>query len=369
MLPRSNLDRLSVTKRVSEEEAQKVIRLLRQIADTAAAHAAFHTTGRRKVSIEKLMEPLAISIRLMYLPQYESRAMGEIDRLGSMVGGLPYLTDEFPWLPPVRKEFKIPLCQLDLGEISRVTGTDVGDGLLQLWRWAAGDWCFGESELRHIPAAAVRRNARLLDMPEPLAAQLSAEWQHNIVGARLLEELFEEESEDKGDYFANLYLQGLLWGDGDLEHMEVVPWWAGGEYAGDGPWQIVDWVSHGYSLPFSGFVEQILFDAETTDDELSGDPEFDRLRSEVLKMSYAADEKWKSLEEEVKCRDSLFGITLEQEESSNFGLVPLVGNWQPLFNLYGPATGSLFTESCNIYYRRLRGKFKYRVWSDGYRSG
>jgi hypothetical protein len=371
-LRRSDLRPLSKVHPVSWEEAEKAVALLWQLAGTGAAKAALIRAGQSKeptmVSTAALLESLAPSIGPMYLPKYESRAIGQIDRMGSLVGGLPYVTDEFPWPVSGQGEFMVPLSQLDLAEISRATGKDVGDGLLQLWRLRAGDWNFGENELRHIPGSAVRQDATLRQMPEQFAAQVGEEWQQHVVRPRLLDELFEEESVGKEDYLANLYFRGLLWGDRELEHKETDPWWAGGEYAGNGPWQIVDWVDHGYSLPGFELVDLMFSSPSEMKDEASyEEPEFLRLEKETGNLLKEADRAWSALVKRTKCWDSLFGIGRELLEGNEFGRAPLVGGWQPLFNLYGPATGSAFVDFCSIYHRKVKGQFEYQAWSEGFR--
>jgi hypothetical protein len=56
-----------------------------------------------------------------------------LDRKGSFFGGLPFTSDDYPW--PVNSESRplCPLVQLDLREITKITGEEFGDGLLQVW--------------------------------------------------------------------------------------------------------------------------------------------------------------------------------------------------------------------------------------------
>lgn len=56
----------------------------------------------------------------------------EMNRLSSMVGGWPYTSQKYPW-PMNRDRPFPPFIQLNLKDISSLSNTDLGDGLLQVW--------------------------------------------------------------------------------------------------------------------------------------------------------------------------------------------------------------------------------------------
>lgn len=67
-----------------------------------------------------------------FTPIFTRTSVLEIDRTASMVAGPFFTSEEFP-IPYSSTGMMLPLIQLDLREISRLSNKDLGDSLLQLW--------------------------------------------------------------------------------------------------------------------------------------------------------------------------------------------------------------------------------------------
>ena len=116
-----------------------------------------------------------IAVRPRYKASLKSVSPEQLDRRGSLIGGAPFLSKEYPVpkktaaAPAGNKKVPMaPLLQLDLEEVSKIADEDLGDGLLQLWM-RCGQWGTandGDSEIRIIPRKDVTKTKTLLDLPE-----------------------------------------------------------------------------------------------------------------------------------------------------------------------------------------------------------
>ena len=57
----------------------------------------------------------------------------DINRANNIIGGKPFTTEANPWIVDDEGNPLYPLIQLNLEQISNLTGTDFGTGLLQVW--------------------------------------------------------------------------------------------------------------------------------------------------------------------------------------------------------------------------------------------
>lgn len=57
----------------------------------------------------------------------------QIDRKSNMFGAKPFTSEKYPWPYNSKNKPYYPLAQIDLMQISEVTGKDFGSGLLQVW--------------------------------------------------------------------------------------------------------------------------------------------------------------------------------------------------------------------------------------------
>lgn len=62
-------------------------------------------------------------------------ALAELSRTQSMLNGPLFTSDAYPW-PTDRERLMIPIVQVDLAEVSRLSKMPLGVGLLQLWHGA-----------------------------------------------------------------------------------------------------------------------------------------------------------------------------------------------------------------------------------------
>lgn len=79
-------------------------------------------------SLKKLRQVLP-TWEIEFLPM----GAGEVDRKANMFGGTPFTSKKYPW--PLNSKGKpcYPLSQINLGQISEITGRNFGDGLMQVW--------------------------------------------------------------------------------------------------------------------------------------------------------------------------------------------------------------------------------------------
>jgi hypothetical protein len=88
-----------------------------------------------------------------FTPILTKTAISDADRSSSMLVGPFFTTEEYP-IPCSSEGMLLPLIQLDLREISRLSNRDLGDSLLQLW--IDPDWdASPRGMIRHIPREEV----------------------------------------------------------------------------------------------------------------------------------------------------------------------------------------------------------------------
>jgi hypothetical protein len=372
---RSNLSGIKAADAVSRQVAHKVQRELRRLSRLYGHFMRLDFMDQEE-PIRLWLEGNANAIGPMYRPRYEWRPMMEIDRLGSSVGGLPYVTAEHPWPRMVsagKREPMNPLVQLNLGEISDCTGVDVGRGLLQVWRSAPGDYDSPVTRLRVIERKAVRRRAEMKMYPKAYLDRISDEWHAKIKMRREFDEFFGEEDDDTLGYLNNLAIKGLIWGQ-DVDELRLLdPWWAGGEGAGFGPWQITGWKRHGFTLPWKDALEGLReVKAQTSEAEAlhyeDDERAYDQALIALLKPVARAEGAQIDLEDKkIGCQDNLFGLPSYYNECQPSPAdMPSVG-WFPLFTVTGPFEADWMRDICTIYYRKKGDRYEYAITGDFYR--
>lgn len=67
-----------------------------------------------------------------YCPEIKEASLDKINRLGNMIGGWPFTSNELPW--PHHEGLPLPpFLQLNLEDLSKISTVDFGKGLLQVW--------------------------------------------------------------------------------------------------------------------------------------------------------------------------------------------------------------------------------------------
>ena len=124
-----------------------------------------------KIEGGKRLERWVSEMGQTFIPVLDSLKAGGKARRGSLIGGAPFTSENFPW-PGESRCPDAPVVQLDLAEISDATGVDVGAGLLQVWRPVGHHLGHPFSgpfprtpEVRLIPAVSVRHTSRLTSRP------------------------------------------------------------------------------------------------------------------------------------------------------------------------------------------------------------
>lgn len=363
---RSDLSGLIASDAISGETAEQVRQQLRKMSKH------FGHLLREKLPLEKepihiWLDSIADAIRPMYRPQYEWRPVMEIDRFSSSVGGLPYVTDEHPWPEfgkPHMREPMNPLVQLNLGEISEQTGVDVGTGLLQVWRHSPGDDGYRDRQLRVIEAADVRRDAELKFYPKAYMDRIASEWNQKVTSQRVLDEFFDDEPDEVFDYIHDLAFKGLIWGQ-DVDRLrQLDPWWAGGEGVGFGPWQIIGWQPHGFTLPEAdssyGLYDQLAA-AAVGEEDTSRLALYDELAVLEKMLELPVKTQIHVEDRKIGCQDNLFGLASYCSYEEPDPLTMVTTGWQSLFSVTGPLDDGGFVDIRTIFFRKQGGKHEYAL--------
>ncbi len=79
-------------------------------------------------ALERLRE-----IKPVWKIELHEASPDSLNRKGSFFGGLPFTSDDYPWPVNGRLRPLCPLVQVDLCEVTKITGEKFGDGLLQVW--------------------------------------------------------------------------------------------------------------------------------------------------------------------------------------------------------------------------------------------
>ena len=363
---RSDLSGLLASDAISRETAEQVRQQMRKMSKHFG-HLLRENARLEKEPVRIWLDSIADAIRPMYRPRYEWRPVTEIDRFGSSVGGLPYVTDEHPWPEFGERRMREPmnpLVQLNLGEISEQTGVDVGSGLLQVWRHSPGDAGYRDRQLRVIEAADVRRDAELKFYPKAYMDRIASEWNQKVTSQRVLDEFFDDEQDEVFDYIHDLAFKGLIWGNNVDQLRQLDPWWAGGEGVGFGPWQITGWKPHGFTLPQAdsgdGLYDELAAAADDEEDSCLS-ALFDELA--VLQRMLVPLEKTKIHVEDGKigCQDNLFGLASYWSYEEPDPLTMVAKGWQSLFSVTGPLDDGGFVDIRTIYFRKQGGNFEYAL--------
>ena len=369
---RSDLSGLKADDAVSRKVAHKVQRDLLRLARRYGPSEQLLSYPEGQ-PIRPWLEGTASAIGPMYRPRYEWRPMADIDRLGSSVGGLPYVTAEYPWPRTVtggKREPMNPLVQLDLAEISDCTGIDVGRGLLQVWRSSTGIYGYPITRLRVIDPESVKPTAEMKIYPRAYLERITREWNAKVRSRRGFDEFFGKDDDDTLVYIQNLAIKGFIWGQDVGELRLLDPWWAGGESAGFGPWQITGWKRHGYSLPWKSALESLRHVNVKGTETVAASPKasekdyFEALDAVVEPVANVERARCELEDRKIGCQDNLFGQPNYYSRSRpSVSDMPSKG-WLPLFNLEGPFEGDWVDDLCNVYYRKQGDEYRYALTDD-----
>lgn len=112
--------------------------------------------------------------------------LGRLDRRQPLLGGPLFTSELYPW-PKNDDGYLQPIAQIDLTLVRRVSGLDLGNGMLQVW----ADWGAFENVIRAIPMDHIRR-AELAPFPCDLKGSKHLEypfssglWEWEVLGSGL----------------------------------------------------------------------------------------------------------------------------------------------------------------------------------------
>lgn len=353
------------------KEPVKIKAIKESLLDLTKRHpdALFYPQGRADpdlfVDLKNAGTALADLICPRWVPKLKHVEQEKLDRCGSLIAGWGFLNPRYKrsWQ---RSGRPVPLVQLDLDEISRVTKVDVGSGLLQVYM-AEEIWGSCEHTVVNVPRDVVERTELLLDPPpdkdavEELKALLRRAdrlAKKNEAAAKTTISDYYSEFEDE---LWKLSTAGLIW---------AASWLPGPSYEdiylpARWPQQIVGWKRAGYALPEA--LEHVGDIEIQTSVESDDERDIDTIRSNL------------------PIRKTIFGTTYFDHEMPSNGCILFdvheilasdvdlreldesPGVWRPLFSFPGPAGHNDPTDDLHtVFYRRgQRGKFYYKA--TGYR--
>lgn len=313
--------------------AAKFVRILRR--------AKLHVDPRSKKLI-KGIDYLIAAVTPRFEPIMKHVAPEELDRRGSLIGGCPFTSRNYP---TPRNEYKFrgvnepmaPLVQLNLDDIWRATGKTFGSGLLQLWLPGKS---YGENlstPCRVVPRLSAVRTKRLV----PCAKRLNPYYLEEMGGAsdrseldilRAVDPEAAQQQENEMEYFDAL--GGFDWGGSRLGLRRRDSLTAKGR----APQQIVGWKSMGWVLPHDCDVEEVL---ESVDSDTEWEAAVELAR---------ADEK---------CNYGLCEVNADSSQNSLNDKYSLWNGWLPLFSFQGPFANGSCSDNQTIVYRKKGKKFEY----------
>lgn len=114
-------------------QVQEATALRKRLIDvlTLALGSGSNSKGKREEPKHPLIQTLELSAE-GFKPVLVPVPISELDRSVSMLSG-PFFTSADNPIPSTSQGMLLPIVQLDLREISKLSGHDLGDGLLQLW--------------------------------------------------------------------------------------------------------------------------------------------------------------------------------------------------------------------------------------------
>lgn len=111
----------------SSEVSLLIDELLKESAEAAAAESHDYT--------DETIENLRIlkQWREFWSIEIQREDIGSLNRKGNLFGGIPFISEEYPW--PLNDQGKpyLPLIQIVLDEVGLLSGKNFGLGLLQVW--------------------------------------------------------------------------------------------------------------------------------------------------------------------------------------------------------------------------------------------
>ena len=142
----------------------------------------------KRPSARHRLDRLIDLMNTRYLPGLQRIHLAKVDRKRSMLGGIPFTSERFPWPGPARAPYA-PLVQLDLAEISASAGIDMGRDFLQLWcpidKGMVGTRV-ASLPVRVIPRATVIRTKHLAPPPAMVIKcrnDPNYSWKQSLLGA------------------------------------------------------------------------------------------------------------------------------------------------------------------------------------------
>lgn len=269
---------------------------------------------------------------------------GKLDRRGSLIGGVPFLCEDYPGLDMA------PLLQLDLDAVSAVAGESVGSGLLQAWM-PFGLWgqqpCLGDLHTRVIPRDVVDDTPVLMQAANSEDAEWYATKAAEIEVLKIVDPIRAEENEE---IYQEHYWSGVDGVDWTLSRFsDYENWNSLGRFGA--PRQIVEWQPAGYAIPPTG--NYGIWDSD--EEEFEG--RFPRLFDDP--------------DYEVIC--GIVGVSQEHpicalfDVYSDFDVIVYgneyccgddAGGWRPLFAFPGPLSDCLDDQHV-IFYRAAGNDFEY----------
>ena len=288
----------------------------------------------------------------------------ELDRRGSLIGGMPFLSPEYPepksdFGRREGRQFSAgmsPLAQLDLDQISDCIGEDIGSGLLQVWMWPglwSPDPSLGDLETRLVPRDVVDNTDVLFESSIKEDAEWFKEKAAELEVLKLVDPKRAKENEEIFQEHRRSGMDGLDWTLSEFSDFEN--WNSIGRFGA--PQQIVDWQPAGYTIPMPR-IDPSIWDLPDDFSErfptLNKDPDY-KIVCDIIE----------GVREHPFCAlfdvyydfyNTLYGNELYYGDES-------VGwSWRPLFAFPGPLS-NLATDEHVIFYRVAEEGFEYAAAS------
>lgn len=284
------------------------------------------------------------TIRPRYAALCEEVAMKDLDRKGSFIGGMPFISRSYPGL-----DYWAPLAQFNLDQISEAIAEDVGSGLLQVWM-VPGHWGqiphLGAHGIVVIPRNSVDRTRVILDHPECPGGEWLASRKADI-------DAFEGRTvKDEKRVHRQHYWDGVNGLDWTFSEFAPVIDWHSSEIKG-APQQIVGWEAAGYTIPI-GSLDGALWEIDEGVCE-----EFPGLDDDAdYKLVFKACNKYR---EPLRCAlfevyydffATIYGSEIFYDDEA------LNWDWKPLVAFSGPIS-RVVSDDHMIFYRRVADGFEY----------
>ena len=285
----------------------------------------------------------------------------ELDRRGSLIGGMPFTSPEFPEpecnLGGSMEARQIsagmtPLAQLDLDQISGCIGEAVGSGLLQVWMqpglWGQEPY-LGDLMIRLVPRHVVERTEVLLES----SIEEDVKWfEEKAAELQVLKIVDPKRAEEDEEVYQEHYWSGMDGLDWTLSvFSDYEKWNSLGRFGA--PQQIVGWRPAGFTIPPIG--NYGMWDWNEEDFErrfakLFDDPDYEVVCNILNEFP-----------ERPRC--ALFDVYSDFSNSVYgneiyYGKDSAEWRWRPLFAFPGPLSDRVDDEHV-IFYRESDDGFEY----------